>query len=57
VGIEALQNKVRLCRARNHHQEGIIDIAAAIFPEVQDPALGGELLGYANRMIQGCALS
>ena len=55
VQIEALQNKVRFCRARNRHQEGIIDIAVAVFPEVQDLALGGELLGYVNQVIQGCA--
>ena len=55
--IEALQNKVRFRRALNRHQEGVIDIAVAIFPEVQDPALGGKLLGYANRMIQGCAFA
>ena len=53
--IEALQNKVRFCRALHRHQEGVIDIAVAVFPEVQDPALGGELPGYANRMIEGCA--
>ena len=55
--VEALQNKVRFCRALHRHQEGVIDIAVAIFPEVQDLALGGELLGYANQMIQGCAFA
>jgi hypothetical protein len=57
VGIEALQNKVRCRGALNRHQEGVIDIAAAIFPDIQDPALGGELCGYANQVIQGCVLA
>ena len=47
--------RLRRCRikcgsagALHRHQEGVIDIAVAIFPEVQDPALGGELLGHGQ---------
>ena len=41
--VEALQNKVRFCRSRHRHQEGVIDIAVAVFPEVPDLTLEGEL--------------
>ena len=41
------------CAARgalHRHQEGVIDIAAAIFPQVQDPAPGGKLLGHGEKV-------
>ena len=57
VKVEALQDKKRFCRARQRHQEGVIDIAVAVFPDVQDPALGGELPGHDDQMFQGCAFA
>jgi len=39
----------------HRYQEGVIDITAAIFPDVQDYALRGELRGYGKKMVQGFA--
>ena len=53
--VEALQDKVRFGGALHRHQEGVVDIAVAVFPEVQDPALGGELLSNGHHLVQGLA--
>ena len=47
-GVEALQDEVRGCGASAGHQEGVMDIAVAVRPDVQDPALRSELLGYGK---------
>jgi hypothetical protein len=41
--------------AAQRHQEGVIDVAAAVFPDIRDLALEGELLGCGEKMIQGFA--
>jgi hypothetical protein len=41
--------------AAQRHQEGVIDVAAAVFPDIRDLALEGELLGGGEKMIQGFA--
>lgn len=55
LGIQTLQDKTRFPRdfqgyyrgkVPHRYQEGVIDIAAAIFPNVQDLPLGGELRGH-----------
>jgi hypothetical protein len=39
----------------HRHQEGVIDVATAVFPDTRNLALGGELLGGGEEMIQGFA--
>ena len=51
--VEALQDKVRFSRGIQGYQEGVIDIAAPIFPDIQDPAWWRELLGNGNQIVQG----
>jgi hypothetical protein len=54
-GIEALQDEVPVSGGRHRHQEGVIDVAAAVFPDIRDLALEAELLGGGEKMIQGFA--
>ena len=51
--VDALQNKVLFCCAIQGYQEGVMDIAISIFPDVQDPAPGFELVGNGDKMVQG----
>jgi len=52
-GIEALEDEVLGTRIGYRHQEGVVDVALAVFPDFQDLALGGELLGGGKKMWQG----
>jgi hypothetical protein len=54
-GIEALQDEAPVSGGIHRHQEGVIDIAAPIFPDARDLALEGELLGCGEKMVQGFA--
>jgi hypothetical protein len=42
-GIEALQDEMFGNRTRHRHQEGVVDVALAICPDVQDALLRGEM--------------
>ena len=55
--VEALQDKVRFGGALHRHQEGVVDIAGAILPEVPDLSLEDELPGHDQQMIQALAFA
>jgi hypothetical protein len=55
-GVKALQDKVRFAWGLQSYQEGIINIALPIFPEVQDSTRKGELLSRSNKMVQSSTL-
>jgi hypothetical protein len=54
-GIEALQDKVPVSGGPQGYEKGVIDVAAAVFPDARNPAPGGKLLGGGEKMIQGFA--
>ena len=51
--VDALQDKVFFPFAIQCYQKGVIDIAVAEFPEVNDPALWPELLCNSKNIVQG----
>lgn len=46
------RGKARVLSIPYRHQEGVMDIAVAVRPDVQDPARRGELLSYSYELRQ-----